>query len=126
MLNFTPTICPYCGVGCGMVLVEHSGSLCDTLPLPTHPVSQGSLCIKGWNVHEFVHSENRLKSPLIKKNGALIEVSWPEAIDFTVQKLRTMKNTYSPACRYTSAPQPGKRHCLAQRDDAHNHRTGMA
>lgn len=96
MLNFTPTICPYCGVGCGMVLVEDNGSLCDTLPLPTHPVSQGSLCIKGWNVHDFVHNENRLKRPLIKRNGSLTEVSWPEAIDFTVQKLSKIKDAFGP------------------------------
>ncbi len=49
MLNFTPTICPYCGVGCGMLLAEEDGALCGTSPLVTHPVSQGRLCIKGWN-----------------------------------------------------------------------------
>ena len=96
MINFTPTICPYCGVGCGMVLVESKESLCDTLPLPTHPVSQGSLCIKGWNVHDFVHSNNRLHRPLIKKNGSLNEVSWSEAIDFTVQKLSKIKDAFGP------------------------------
>jgi len=57
MINFTPIICPYCGTGCGILLVEIDGSLVRTLPLKTHPVSQGTLCIKGWNAHEFVHSE---------------------------------------------------------------------
>ena len=96
MLNFTPTICPYCGVGCGMLLAEEDGILCGTSPLVTHPVSQGTLCIKGWNAHEFVHSSKRLTQPHVRKNGKLQEASWDEAIEVTAQNLARIKATAGP------------------------------
>jgi predicted molibdopterin-dependent oxidoreductase YjgC len=96
MMNFTPTICPYCGVGCGMILAEQDGKLCDTYPLVTHPVSQGKLCIKGWNAHEFVHSEKRLRQPYVRKNGKLQEASWEEAIEVTARNLARIKETAGP------------------------------
>ena len=37
--------------------------------MKTHPVNQGKLCIKGWNLHEHVISDKRLTSPMIKKDG---------------------------------------------------------
>lgn len=74
MMNFTQTICPYCGTGCGMLLEEIDGKLCGTTPLKTSPVNQGMLCIKGWTAHEFVQSDKRLRNPLIKRNGVFDEV----------------------------------------------------
>jgi len=94
MLNHTATTCPYCGVGCGMLLQERGGELCDTMPLTTHPVSRGSLCIKGWNAHAFVQSERRLKSPMIRKNGRLKEASWQEAIACTAENLGRIRDTH--------------------------------
>jgi predicted molibdopterin-dependent oxidoreductase YjgC len=94
MIHFTPTVCPYCGTGCGMLLVEMGGTLCGTMPLKTSPVSHGELCIKGWNAHEFVQSEKRLRKPLIKKNGNFQEVSWEEAIDFTAKNLGRIKDQH--------------------------------
>ena len=96
MMNFTPTICPYCGVGCGMVLAELDGRLCDTLPLKTHPSSQGKLCIKGWNAHAFVHSEKRLRQPYVRKNGSLQTASWDEAIEVTARNLGRIKDESGP------------------------------
>ena len=57
----------------------------STLPVKTHPVSQGSLCIKGWNIHEFVNSDQRLKRPLMRKDGKLTPVSWDKAMDTAAQ-----------------------------------------
>ena len=96
MLNFTQTICPYCGVGCGMVLVEQDGILCSTSHLNSHPVSQGKLCIKGWNAHEFVQSNTRLQQPYVRKNGKLQEASWDEAIEITARNLTRIKETAGP------------------------------
>jgi len=96
MINFVPTICPYCGTGCGIQLVEIDGVLCETLPLMTHPVSQGALCIKGWNAHEFVHSDKRLQTPLIRNNGKLQKASWEDAIGFAAENLSRIKNQHGP------------------------------
>jgi predicted molibdopterin-dependent oxidoreductase YjgC len=85
------TTCTYCGCGCGFYLEVLDGQVIDTIPCKTHPVSQGKLCIKGWNVHEFIQSPKRLTAPLVRKNGELVEVSWDEALDYTVSKLKSIK-----------------------------------
>ena len=68
----------------------------SNLPVKTHPVSQGSLCIKGWNIHEFVGSDQRLKQPLLRKDGKLVPVSWDEAMDTAAQGLKQVVEKYGP------------------------------
>ncbi len=87
------TTCTHCGCGCGFYLEVLDGQVIDTIPCKTNPVSQGKLCIKGWNVHEFIQSPKRLTAPLIRKNGELVEVSWDEALDYTVSKLKSIKES---------------------------------
>ncbi len=85
------TTCTYCGCGCGLYLEVLDGRIIGTIPCKTNPVNEGKLCIKGWNVHEFIQSPNRLTRPLLRKNGTLTEVSWDEALDYTVSRLREIK-----------------------------------
>jgi len=85
------TTCTYCGCGCNFYLEVLDGQIIDTIPCKTSPVNEGKLCIKGWNVHEFIQSPKRLTKPLLRKNGALTEVSWDEALDYTVFKLKEIK-----------------------------------
>ena len=83
------TICPFCGCGCALYLEVIDGEVVGVLPVNDHPVSQGSLCIKGWNAHAFVGHEDRLKTPLIreKKGGEFREASWDEALKLVAEKL---------------------------------------
>jgi len=87
------TTCTYCGCGCGFYLEVLDGQIIDTIPCKTSPTNQGKLCIKGWNVHEFVQSPNRLTAPLIRKEGHLVEVSWDEALDYTATRLKEIKES---------------------------------
>ena len=84
----TFSVCPYCGTGCGFYLQTLDGELIGLRPAPSHPVSQGKLCIKGWQAHEFVTSPDRLKKPLIRKSGELKEASWDEALGLVAEKLK--------------------------------------
>ena len=63
------TTCPYCAVGCNLVFQVLDGRIIGTLPAKTGPTNEGSLCIKGWNVHEFVQHQDRLLSPTIRQDG---------------------------------------------------------
>jgi predicted molibdopterin-dependent oxidoreductase YjgC len=90
------TTCSYCGCGCGLLLEVMDDQVISTLPIKTHPVSQGSLCIKGWNIHEFINSDRRLKQPLMKKNGELQPVSWDAAMDAATQGLKQVVEKYGP------------------------------
>ncbi len=88
------TTCTYCGCGCNFYLEVLDGQIVGTIPCKTSPVNEGKLCIKGWNVHEFIQSEKRLTRPLLRKNGALTEVSWDEALEFTASKLLDIKKSH--------------------------------
>lgn len=91
-----PSICPYCGCGCGILLQVMGGKLVGVLPSKTHPINHGTLCIKGWNCYQFVTNPDRLKTPLIRKKGELESVSWDEALSFIVDKLSEIKNKSGP------------------------------
>jgi formate dehydrogenase alpha subunit len=94
--KLVPTICPYCGCGCSFYLEVLDGKLIGTLPNKTAPVNQGRLCVKGWNVHEFVASPRRLTHPLIRRNGNLEKASWEEALELTASRLRAIRDTFGP------------------------------
>ena len=88
------TTCTYCGCGCNFFLEVLDGEPIGTIPCKTSPVNEGKLCIKGWNVHEFIRNKNRLKSPLIRKNGKLEETSWEEALNYTASRLKEIKENH--------------------------------
>lgn len=81
-LDRTRTICPYCGVGCGIELLSVGDEIVGAEPDFSAP-SRGSLCVKGqFGSWEFVSSEERLRYPLIKDgSGMFRRASWDEALD---------------------------------------------
>jgi len=66
----TPTICPYCSVGCGILVYSENGKLVNTEGDPDHPINQGSLCSKGAAVYQVHENERRLKKPLYRAPGS--------------------------------------------------------
>ncbi len=85
------TTCIYCGTGCQLWLKTEDGKVVDTKPVmpPEFNPGKGKLCIKGWNVHEFIHHPDRLTDPLIKReNGVWESVSWKEAIHYVAQRFQ--------------------------------------
>jgi len=90
------TTCVYCGCGCGLYLEVVDGHITGVWPDKTHAVSQGKLCIKGWNVADFVYHPDRLKTPLIRKNGELVEATWDEALSLIAERLGTIKAESGP------------------------------
>jgi predicted molibdopterin-dependent oxidoreductase YjgC len=82
------TICPYCGVGCQIYLGIRDGEIISVRGDPEGPANQGKLCVKGrFGIAEFVNHADRLKTPLIKRNGKFEEATWDEALDIVVRKL---------------------------------------
>jgi predicted molibdopterin-dependent oxidoreductase YjgC len=92
------TTCIYCGCGCGLYLQVLDGRVVGTLPAKGHPISEGKLCIKGWNAHGFVHHADRLTTPLIRdeKGGALREASWEETLDLVASRLNQIQAEHGP------------------------------
>jgi predicted molibdopterin-dependent oxidoreductase YjgC len=90
------TTCTFCGVGCGIYLETAGNEVVGTYPSITHPANRGRICLRGWNVHEVASSPDRLKRPLLKKNGKFQEASWEEALGFIVGRLRQIRDAYGP------------------------------
>ena len=86
------TVCPYCGVGCGIYLGLRGGEIVSVEGDRESPVNKGRLCVKGrFGIADFVHHPERLTSPLIRKDGHLTEASWDEALDLIAGKLAQYK-----------------------------------
>lgn len=88
MIEYEPTICPYCSCGCGLYLVIRDGEIIGQEPWKEHPVNEGGNCPKGKNAYQFLYAEDRLKTPLIRKNGSLKEATWEEAFDYITAHLK--------------------------------------
>lgn len=89
-LKKQPTICSFCGCGCGLYFFPE-GFL---VPAQNHPISRGKLCLRGWSYADLRFTPKRLKSPLIRRNGKLEETSWDEAIKVAGEMLKSIRDKY--------------------------------
>lgn len=85
------TICPYCGTGCTIQLNVRDGKVVGVTTDESGEVNGKHLCIKGRFGYDFIHSPERLTTPLIRKNGELVPASWDEALDLVTSKLKEIK-----------------------------------
>ncbi|GAX59396.1 NADH dehydrogenase I chainG [Candidatus Scalindua japonica] len=87
-LKKTPTICTYCAVGCSLVINTKKNEVMRITPDKNLElgVNEGNLCVKGKFGHEFINSDKRIKTPLIKKGGKLRSVSWDAALEYISKK----------------------------------------
>ena len=85
-----PTTCPFCACGCGFYLLANKGGLVGVAPSETHPVSLGRLCARGWGAHEAALWGNRLRQPLVNRNGKLESVSWDEALGHVAGRIKEL------------------------------------
>ncbi len=98
------TTCPYCGVGCQLEvstrkffsngragqddIIQVQGA--DAVP------NFGKTCVKGRFGLDFVTRKDRLQKPLVRRNGQLEEVEWPDAISYVAQRLGEIKKKHGP------------------------------
>jgi predicted molibdopterin-dependent oxidoreductase YjgC len=90
------TTCGYCGVGCQLNLHIYDNKVVRVTGVEDLGPNYGSLCVKGRFGHDFITHPERLKTPLIKKNGQFTEASWDEALDFVAKGLSKIKETSGP------------------------------
>lgn len=87
------TTCPYCGVGCQMDLLINKDKVVGVEPRNEVP-NKGLLCVKGKFGYEFINHKDRLKTPLIKKNGKFVEATWDEALELITFKANDIKGRF--------------------------------
>lgn len=85
------TTCPYCGVGCQLDVQVKNERITSVIPNTDNVVNKGQACVKGKFGLDFVHDQNRLTTPLIKKNGSFVEASWEEALEVVAKSFAKYK-----------------------------------
>jgi len=91
----TTTICPYCAVGCGMIVHTQRGEIINVEGDPDHPINEGALCPKGSSVYQLRDNKARLTKPLYRAPGTSEwqEVSWDWALDEIAKKVKKTRDT---------------------------------
>ncbi|MDN6113748.1 MAG: molybdopterin-dependent oxidoreductase, partial [Enterobacterales bacterium] len=93
------TVCPYCGAGCKINLCVENGKIVRAEGA-NGVTNQGELCLKGYFGWDFLNDTKlltpRLNEPMIRreKGGKFEVVSWDEAISYTAQRLKEIKQKY--------------------------------
>ena len=93
----TTSICPYCGVGCGLLVSSRDGKIINIEGDPDHPINEGSLCSKGGSVFQVGRNERRLDKVRYRAPGASDwqEVDWDWAIDKIAKNyIKTRNETF--------------------------------
>ena len=91
-----PSVCGFCSVGCSLSLnVVTEGVLWATSQVNSHP-GQGDLCWKGRFGTGLIQGPDRLRQPLVRKNGQLEETDWDEAIKEAARLLQAVRNQKGP------------------------------
>jgi len=90
------TTCPYCGVGCQQWLHVRDGQIVRVTGVEGAEPNQGRLCVKGRFGYDFIHSDERLKTPLIRENDRFREASWDEALDLVSDTFRDIISNHGP------------------------------
>ncbi|RAM52972.1 MAG: nitrate reductase catalytic subunit [Hapalosiphonaceae cyanobacterium JJU2] len=130
MTEVNKTLCPYCGVGCGLEVSPPAqpgkATYRDSQGNPiwrvrgdkTHPSSQGMVCVKGATIAESL-DKNRLHYPMVRDSldQKFRRVSWDEAFDLITKRIQTVRLTQGPQaiCMYGSGQFQTEDYYIAQK-----------
>ncbi|MBE9157629.1 nitrate reductase [Nodosilinea sp. LEGE 06152] len=130
MTNPAKTLCPYCGVGCGLEVLPpaqpnkpthrdaQGNPMWQTRGDRAHPSSQGMVCVKGATVAESL-DRDRLRYPMLRASldAPFERVSWEVALDAIVRRIQTVRDTMGPdgLCVYGSGQFQTEDYYVAQK-----------
>jgi formate dehydrogenase major subunit len=92
----TRTVCTYCGVGCNLEVATIGGKIKSIQAPYDAEVNGGHTCLKGRYAFGFYNHQDRLKTPLVRKNGELVPATWNEAYDYIEKELKRIKSDFGP------------------------------
>lgn len=90
----TTTICPYCGVGCGLIISAKDMKVVNVEGDPDHPINQGSLCCKGQGLYQVATSDRRMTKVLYRapKSTKWEEKPWDWAINRIADRIKKTRD----------------------------------
>jgi formate dehydrogenase major subunit len=90
----TQTICPFCAVGCGIIVHTQNGRVINTEGDPDHPINEGTLCSKGASLYQIVNNPARLTKPRYRAPGSSEwkEVEWDWTLDEIAKRIKSSRD----------------------------------
>jgi formate dehydrogenase major subunit len=90
----TYTVCPYCSVGCGIIVYTVDGKVVNTEGDPDHPINEGTLCSKGASLYQIINNDKRLLKPRYRAAGTSDwkEVEWDWALNEIAKRVKDTRD----------------------------------
>ncbi len=90
----TTTICPYCSVGCGIIIESKDGHVINVEGDPDHPINRGALCPKGASIQQLRENPKRVTVPMYRAKGASEwkEVEWEWALEEIAKRVKKTRD----------------------------------
>ncbi|WVT75730.1 NADH-quinone oxidoreductase subunit NuoG (plasmid) [Sinorhizobium chiapasense] len=88
----TDTVCPHCGTGCQLTVGARKGEFMRVRSKEEHGVNRETLCVRGRFGLDFIEGHDRIKRPMIRRDGVLAPVSWDEAGAYLRRRLAAVES----------------------------------
>ncbi len=95
-IEWHKSTCPYCGLGCGLMVGVEEGKVVKVRGMKGHPSNDGKICPLPANYPPIFTDKDRLKKPMIRSKDQLLPVSWDEAIKHVADTFSDIINDYGP------------------------------
>jgi formate dehydrogenase major subunit len=92
----TRTVCTYCGVGCNLLVATKGREVLSIQAPVDAAVNHAHTCLKGRYAFRFYNHPDRLRTPLVRRDGELVPASWDEAYDLIVDRLTRIRADHGP------------------------------
>ncbi|HWF51238.1 MAG TPA: molybdopterin-dependent oxidoreductase [Solirubrobacteraceae bacterium] len=94
----TRSLCPYCGVGCGLLVYTEDGRMRGVKGDPLYPVNRGRTCRKPLELAPAVHADDRALTPLMRggRDARFEEASWDQALGSLAARLQRIAAEHGP------------------------------
>jgi len=86
--NWQKAPCRFCGTGCHVQVNVEGGRVVAVAGDPLAEVNKGLCCVKGYHVGLALYGKDRLRTPMLKRNGTHVPISWAEAIDIIAGRIQ--------------------------------------
>ncbi len=86
-LEWEKAPCRFCGTGCHVMVGRENGKVRAIAGDRKADVNKGLLCVKGYHVGMILYGQDRLRYPMLRKNGEMTRISWDEAIDVIADRV---------------------------------------
>ena len=95
-VKWTKSVCRFCGTGCGVQIGHRGDQLVALRGDAEHPTTKGLVCAKSLFLPKIVHSKDRLKTPMLRKDGKFVPISWDDAMDLMATKFADAIKKHGP------------------------------